>query len=170
MLIVVVFLLSNVWFLLIWPRMHSTCYFRYVFVCSVWTFLRFCTMVFLGFLLLSLYTFSCFSVIAIDSQKTPHFSLGLVCVLLLCGSRQNFHICHSHCVFQMSDEENQTCFLQLPYIDYLYHRWKVRTNHIVNFYFVSYSHVDSGESLLRKFCDQKILLFSSKCYLSSSCL
>ena len=52
----------------------------------------------------------------------------------------------------------------------------MRTSHLKLLQFVSYFCIDPGESLLRRFCDQKILLpkrcipHSSKHYLSTSCL
>ena len=35
----------------------------------------------------------------------------------------SFIYIHTEYVFQMSPQEHETCFLQLPYIDFLYHNW-----------------------------------------------
>ena len=69
------------------------------------------------------------------------------------------HMLTFHSVDEIFHEEYQTYFLQLSYIDCLYHNWQGKTSHILKlFLFVSNIKVFSSESLLSWFYEWKILL------------
>ena len=86
-------------------------------VSSLWTSLSCCALAFDGFVLLNkntLFTLSRFSLTAIDSQGTLHLALGLVGM----HSAAAFLWMITEYMVLMSLEEYQTCFLQLPYINF----------------------------------------------------
>ena len=74
--------------LLIWPLMYSCCSF-FIGVSSLRTFLSFCTLTFVEFLLLSKDVFFyivSFSLTAIDTHRTLHLDLGLIGMQLTAAS------------------------------------------------------------------------------------
>ena len=103
---------------------------------SLGTFLSFSTLAFVRFLLLRkntfLVIFKNLFLTAIDSQRILRLILSLVNIHFAVASIWvviNSHVRLSEYVFQISLEEYQTCFLQLPYIYYLYHHWCLTTSH-----------------------------------------
>ena len=108
--------------LLIWTWKYYFRSFWYVFVSSLCAFLSFCTLAFVGFLLLhkdTVFTLSHFCLTASVSHGTVFGSwVGWYefrnCFHL--NIDEIFCILHLEYVFQISPEEHQICFLQLLYI------------------------------------------------------
>ena len=104
MLFMIVYLLLSFWFY--WFDVECIQVVLFV-MCSLWTFLSFWALAFVGFLFLSrdaIFMLSCFFLTAIDSHWTLHSVLCLGCTFLLLtyGQWWSFLICHLEYVFQRS--------------------------------------------------------------------
>ena len=163
MLIVIV--LSSTEFLIFWLSFECILVVLLgIFFGSPGAFFYLCTLEYGGFLLLindAFFTLSPLSFIAIDSRWTLHLALGkfgmpsvAVFVWALTKfSYSSFGVCFS----DISCGVSKFC-LTVVHIHCLYHYWLVRTRNIMKLYqCVSYFYPNSGESLLRRFCDLRML-------------
>ena len=172
--------LSSTKFLILWirPGIYSYCFFFTVCASSLWAFLSYCLLVFVEFLLLNMdaiFMLSHFFLLTSNSHRTLHLVLGLVGIhsatAFIWAEMKFSHSSFGVCVSDISRRVSNlflTVTVYLLIISLLVTLWFCL--------FDSYFGIDLSISLLRWFCDQKILLqkrsmlHCSEHYLSTYCL